>query len=206
MKEQEICDFLRNEIWRFLDELPTDNELNFRFYKCCYVAGGAIYSLRHDRIPNDYDIFVSDPEIIEEFKDIPDFWGHVSHYALSKGKFQVVTKYHGEPLDNVREFDFKHNMYWYKPYSVDRKRIHSAHPDEQGLTISKFEWLNGDTLEFNELRPREVERCFLRIKKFRKRGMKVPFHTYMDVLKRCKPKDLVRFKVEQVRRHGGGTY
>lgn len=203
MKERDICDFLAREFWTFCKTIP--NGLGTKVYLDGYIAGGAIYSLRHNRTPNDYDVFLTDETLIKELEAIPDFWGYKSRYALSKGKFQIVTKYHGEPLENVREFDFKHNMYWFRPCE-HVSRIHSAHPDEQGLTISKYKWLNSDAVEFNDLRPREVERCFSRIKKFRKRGMKVSPRTYLNVLKRCKPKDLIRFKREQMRSHGGGTY
>lgn len=204
MNERDICDFLATEFWKFCKTVPN-HRLGLQLYQNGYIAGGAIYSLRHNRIPNDYDVFLSDEKLIRELAALPNFWGYTSRYALSKGKFQIVTKYHGEPLETVQGFDFKHNMYFFKPCER-MSRIFSAHPDEENETISKFKWLNGDSVEFNELRPREVERCFLRIKKFRKRGMKVPLHTYMNVLKRCKPKDLIRFKREQVRSHGRGTY
>lgn len=203
MKEKDICEFLDRQLMEFCDTLPY--YLGSTVYHNAYIAGGAIYSLRHNKFPNDFDVFLLSNQLIEELKALPDFWGHQSRYALSKGKFQIVTKYYGLPLENVREFDFRHNMYFFAPF-INRKHIFSAHPDEQGLTIGKYKWLNANEVVFNDLRPREVERCFLRIKKFRKRGMKVPLKTYTTVLKRCKPKDLFRFKVEQVRSHGGGTY
>lgn len=204
MKERDICDYLHRQLWEFCRTLPN-LKLSYSVFEKAYIAGGAIYSLRHNRFPNDFDVFLTDSSLFEELKAIPNFWGFTSDYALSRGKFQIVTKFYGEPLKNVGEFDFKHNMYYFMPCK-NANRIFSAHPEEQGLTFGQYKWLNSDQVIFNELRPREVERCFWRIKKFRKRGMKVPLKTYADILKRSKPKELIEFKVQVKKSHGGGTY
>ena len=204
MNQLQICEHLDREFKAFCDSIPKPL-LGSWLYENGYIAGGAIYSLRHDQTPNDYDVFIFDIRLIKHLKELENFWCCQTEYALSRGKFQIVTKFYGSPFSNVGEFDFKHNMYFWCP-SYGKTLIFTAINDECHLSFENYQYLNSNVLEFNENRPHEVERCFLRIKKFRKRGMKVPIKTYLQILKRSKPVEMVKFKCKQLRSHGGVTY
>lgn len=153
-----------------------------RFEKEAYICGGCIYSLRHNQEPNDYDFFIKDRDFARrllkffrsrrQVKKCGDdlirgvYRGQtllISDYAISigtgTGKFQIVTKFIGEPYDVVREFDFKHNQFYYDGCSV--------------LSVAAWYYLDGDKLVFNSERPRNMCRCIARATKFLERGMKM---------------------------------
>lgn len=201
MEEKEICEHLDAKALKLLELFPEiygSDCLRDYVADSMYFAGGCIYSLRHDRMPNDYDVFLRDDTLFETIAGL-DVWKHKSEYALSRGKFQLVTKFFGDPHDNVGEFDFKHNQYWYVPFS---HRIESYQWD------NTWDYLNTDTLLFNENRPREVERVYARIPKFVKRGMKISLATRVKILKRCALPTLIKeyyaLNGKYVRSHGGG--
>lgn len=157
--------------------------------KKAYFAGGCIYSLINDKKVNDYDIFLIDNIDMQSLIDLP-FWKCKTEYALSFGKFQVVTKYFGNPSDCVGEFDFKHNMFFYVPFSGE---IKSA--------CDSFDYLISNKLVFNESRARDLEGVFLRIEKFKSRGFIIPRGLKQQIKKRTTPQKIQAYKKAKARRN-----
>lgn len=155
-----------------------------------YFAGGCIYCLSNGKPVNDYDLFLSDAKHIADLERL-DLWRCKSDYALSRGMYQLVTKYHGKPRRCVGQFDFKHNMYFYKPYSGE---IQTA--------CGEFESLFTSQLIFNEKRARDIEGVFLRIERFVKRGFSISPDTIAQIKKRTTPKKVKKYerKIKQNRR------
>lgn len=142
-----------------------------------YICGGCIYSLRNDAEPSDYDFFLRNKQIADElmnfFKSLKlkqlkiiskgEYKGLnliISKYAITLGKFQIITKYVGEPIEVVGEFDFKHNMFYY-----DHDKVRN---------LVEWNFLDTNKVYFNENRARDICGTILRIAKFSKRGMIVP--------------------------------
>lgn len=123
-----------------------------------YFAGGCIYCLANDKPVKDYDLFLLDRQGCGEIEKL-DLWKCKTEYALSRGKYQVVTKYYGTPDKCVGQFDFKHNMYFYKPHG---NSVESA--------CGEFDSLFTNELIFNESRARDIEGVYLRIERFVQRG------------------------------------
>lgn len=155
-----------------------------------YFAGGCIYCLNNNKPVKDYDIFLTDDSIIYELKEL-DLWSYTSEYALTYGKFQVVIKYFGEPDDCVAEFDFKHNMYYYIPFS---RYIKSVNDEDIPNDFDEYEFLNSNELIFNEYRSRDVEGVYLRIDKFIQRGMTISKETKKKIKKKTTKKKIKQYK------------
>ncbi len=141
-----------------LSRLP----LRIREYidKHSYFAGGCIYSLYNGSAPKDYDLFLDSEEAVEMLNaakvESVDF---VSEYALSMGPYQIVTRFTGAPEDVIGEFDFKHNMFYFKD-----GKIHNVAP---------WKYLNSKKLIFNEERARDICGAIMRVPKFVARGMTI---------------------------------
>lgn len=162
--------------------LFDSDEIKQSLKKKAYFAGGCIYCLANDKKVNDYDIFLDDNELIEKLKNLP-LWKCKTEYALSYGKYQIVTKYFGDPLSCVGQFDFKHNMFFYRPYSGN-----------VGKACYSFKILHTDTLLFNKKRARDIEGVYLRIQKFRDRGFIVPKELEKSILKRTTATKIKKYK------------
>lgn len=200
MNEREICEHLDLKFKEFLQIIECQSLVNILKEKL-YFAGGCIYCLRNDKQVKDYDMFLTDDDIIEDLKKL-DIWSFVSEYALTYGKFQIVIKFFGEPTSCVGQFDFKHNMHYYIPGSM---KIRCAYEDEiydevvngvfgEELAFEQFEYLNTDELIFNENRARNVEGVWLRIEKFTARGMKISKETKKKIKQRTTKKNIRIYK------------
>lgn len=183
---------LEKEICNHLDEIAKDiiRKIPVKIKDKIYFAGGCIYSLANDRQPKDYDLFMIDNSLVEKLKQL-NIWNCMSEYALTLGKYQIVTKYYGEPYDCVGQFDFKHNMYYYKPFSG---HIVSVNEEEEEMEFDCYAFLNTNELFFNEKRARDIEGVFLRIEKFVKRGMKISKQTKKTIKKRTTKKSVREYK------------
>ena len=159
-----------------------DDECKTILKNKAYFAGGCIYSLANFNIPNDYDIFLRDDEDLEVFKNLP-FWKCQTEYALSYGKYQLITKYFGDPDDCVGQFDFKHNMFYYVPFSNEVKKV-----------CEDFDYLTCGWLILNENRARDLEGVYLRVKKFKERGFIVPSDLKDKILKKTTRKKVKKYK------------
>jgi len=179
-KLKEVKKHLSKTSEDFLSIFPDDikEKLKGNFY----IAGGCIYSLYNDKVPNDYDFFVIDDSVV---KDLIAFLvpyitkyrhGSIatgeyngisfmkSKYAITIGeKYQIICKYTGNPLDVIIEFDFKHNMYYYMP-SIDYLGHHNK--------VSTM-YLTMNEMYFNNFRCRDLCGVILRIPKFTARGMTI---------------------------------
>ena len=207
MNEKEICKHLDLKFKEFL-QLIECQELLDALKERLYFAGGCIYCLRNDKPVKDYDLFLTDGDIIEDLKKL-DIWSYTSDYALTYGKFQIVIKYFGEPQECVGQFDFKHNMHYYIPES---SKIKCAYLDElfeiadesfkpyDEIDFDDFRYLDTNELHFNENRARDIEGVYLRIKKFTDRGMKISKETKKKIKKRTSRKAVKQYK--KSRHHG----
>ena len=173
-KLREISDHLRivkNELIRLL---PT--QMWQRFEEEAYVSGGCIYSLYHDKKPKDYDFFLVNQSFVDELREFfidragyhgSDMSGGVyddlplliTNNAISIGKYQIITQWVGEPNEVIQEFDFKHNMYYWKNNKVK--------------ATSDWMYLKGNALVYNEQRARDIVGTIIRVPRFIQRGMTI---------------------------------
>ena len=91
MNERGICEHLDLKFKEFL-QLIECQKLADALKEKLYFAGGCIYCLRNDKVVKDYDMFLTDDDIIEDLKKL-DIWSFTSDYALTYGKFQIVIKF-----------------------------------------------------------------------------------------------------------------
>lgn len=168
-----------------------DDECQAILKEKAYFAGGCIYSLANDKKVNDYDIFLTDNKDMQKLIDLP-FWKCKTEYALSFGKYQIVTKYYGKPEDCVGEFDFKHNMFYYKPFFGEIK-----------TACDSYKHLFSNKLVFNENRARDLEGVYLRIEKFKNRGFVVSEDIENTILKKTTKKKIKKYKSSRKRSNRG---
>lgn len=193
MKELEICRHLDEKFEFFLQKIEN-SDLRDALSEKLYFAGGCIYCLRNDKEVKDYDLFLTDDELIEDLKKL-NIWSFSSGYALTCGKYQVVIKYYGEPDLCVGQFDFKHNMHYYIPKTL---KVLCAYSDEfwedDEPTFDDFRYLQTNELFFNENRARDIEGVFLRVEKFTKRGMTISKETKKKIKQRVTKKAVKKYK------------
>lgn len=208
MIERDICQHLDSTFELLLQKIDSP-ELQTSLRDKAYFAGGCIYCLRNNTAVKDYDIFLRDEGLIDSLKALT-IWSFVSDYALTCGKFQIVTKYFGEPDDCVGQFDFKHNMHYYIPGT---QKIECAYTDElldenpfdddplERPDFEDFKYLQTNELFFNEKRARDIEGVMLRVKKFTDRGMTISKETKRKIKKRTTRKKVKQYKKS---RHSSG--
>ena len=184
MSEKDICGHLDEIANDIISKIPVNIKDKF------YFAGGCIYSLANDKQPKDYDLFLKSDELIPVLK-LLNIWGYRSEYALTLGKYQIVTKYYGEPCECVGQFDFKHNMYYYEPFSG---HIASVNEEEYENDFDCYNFLHTNELLFNEKRARDIEGVFLRIEKFVDRGMTISKQTKKAIKKRTTRKAIRSYR------------
>ncbi len=164
-----------------------DDECKTILKEKAYYAGGCIYSLANNKKVNDYDIFLTDNKDMQKLIDLP-FWKCKTEYALSFGKYQIITKYYGKPEDCVGEFDFKHHMFYYKPYFGQVKKV-----------CDGYGYLFSNRLALNENRARDLEGVYLRIEKFKNRGFVVSEDIEKTILKKTTKKKIKEYKSSRKR-------
>lgn len=208
MTEKEICEHLNDKAEQFLDLLPL--ELQEGLLEEMYFAGGCIYSLTNGKEPKDYDIFLKSDKLIDKLKEL-DFWVCKTDNALSYGKFQVIIKFYGEPEEVVGQFDFKHNMHWYEPYSYKIECGYEEEIEDSTSSLDDYIYIHTNELIFNEKRARDCENVWLRIDKFIKRGMKISKETKKKILSKTSKKEIKKARKSHRsgrsgRSGGGGLY
>lgn len=200
MCEKDICKILDEKFDEFLQKID-DLTLRDELRKSLYFAGGCIYCLWNDKPVKDYDLFLQDDKLIEPLKKL-SIWGYTSEYALTLGKFQVITKYFGSPDECVGQFDFMHNMHYYVPGT---NKIHSAWFDEFfDYESDYFKYLDTNELHFNESRARDIEGVWLRIEKFVNRGMTISRKTKAKIKRRTTRRAINKYK--KARRKNSSYY
>lgn len=190
MDQKSMCahlDFVAQEFLGLFDE-----PMRYKLASKMYFAGGCIYCLRNDKQVKDYDIFLRDQSIFDEISNL-DIWMCKTKYALSRGKYQLVVKYYGDPLECVGEFDFRHNMYYYVPFSGE---IKSANPEDQAKDFEMYQYITTNELIFNSARARDIEGVWLRIAKFEKRGMKATKETKREIKAKTTRKAVKKYQKE----------
>lgn len=186
MTKREICEHLNDKTEQFLDLFL---ELREELLEEIYFAGGCIYSLSNGKEPKDYDIFLKSDKFIDKLKDL-DFWVCKTDNALSYGKFQVIIKFYGEPEEVVGQFDFKHNMHWYEPFTYHIECGYKEELNKHDCDFEDYRYIHTNELIFNENRARDCENVWLRIDKFLKRGMKISKETKKKILSKTNKKEI----------------
>ena len=202
MNESEICKHLDFAFEEFLQKIEIP-QLRDAVKEKAYFAGGCIYCLRNSRPVKDYDIFMTDDTLFDDLKGV-EIWSFVSDYAFTCGKFQVITKYFGDPERCVGQFDFKHNMHYYIPGTSKIKCAYVEEFFDEEPEFEDFEYLNTDELIFNENRARDIEGVYLRVEKFVNRGMRISKETKKKIKKRTTKKAIKTYK--KSRRGSGHSY
>jgi hypothetical protein len=166
-----IEEVLRNIKSEFTKKyIPPD--LRNEFEKQAYLAGGCIYSLYQGNEVKDFDFFLKSAKfrdkLMKRFRKSSKVMQ--TKYALSfeKGRYQIILKYIGKPRKVVREFDFKHNMFYYNKGAV------------KGLVGE--EHLQSNKLHFNNERARDIAGVLLRLPKFINRGMTITKKEHAKIL------------------------
>lgn len=137
-----------------------------------YLAGGCVYCVWNNKKPKDYDLFCKNKNAIKKlrkwFRQNPDKASIITKNAISMGKYQFVIQHVGNPEVEVRKFDFKHNLFYY-----DENGIHNC-----------VEWdcIEGNRLEFNSERARDILNILTRIPKFVSRGMEISQKEILDII------------------------
>ena len=158
-KQQMISNHLQEVSNKLIEE--TENIFNLNDF---YIAGGCIYSLWNNNEPKDYDIF---PKTSRAKNAILNYFKKnkraniITKNAITygDGKYQFIIKYIGRPEIEVAKFDFKHNMFWF-----DNTGLHN---------MVSWDYLDGNKLEFNSIRSRDILNIITRIPKFTNRGMEI---------------------------------
>lgn len=193
---KQIARKLEEEKLNLISLLPM--KFHRRMYNDSYICGGCIYSLKNDQEVNDFDFFVTNQELADELVEY--FKGYITQttridesgiekelkvkkgtylgytltmtrYAISiDRKYQIVIKYVGEPRDVLSEFDFKHNMFFYRNDYVEN--------------VADWEYLDTNVICFNEDRPRDICGTLLRVPKFVNKGMVFPKKEVAKMLKK----------------------
>jgi hypothetical protein len=168
----QISKLLKVENNKFIDLLP--DEFKERFAKLSFISGGCIYSLYNNQTPKDYDFFLMSDLLVKEmrdyFNDVAAYKGNsmsgglynglglvITENAISIGKYQIITRWAGTPDIVIEEFDFKHNMFYFKDGQID--------------TLSDFKHLDSKELCYNEKRARDICGTIIRVNRFVQRGM-----------------------------------
>jgi hypothetical protein len=118
--------YVRDDLIKLLPE-----DLRYEFFMQSYISGGCIYSLYHDKEPKDYDFFVESDGLVAKLRDYfikeSSYQGEIrsgglhkginmtiTQNAISLGEYQIVTQWTGSPKEVITQFDFKHNMVYWK--------------------------------------------------------------------------------------------
>lgn len=170
---------LGKEFDDFVELLPK--ELQYKFSKEAYIAGGSIHSVYVCKPINDIDFFIESSELKDELVNYFNslnglkvkFTGGVAikvgkykgmklvitPNAITIGDYQIVMKDIGKPEDVVGKFDFKHNMFYVK--------------DGKFNNVAEEYYLDLDELRFNDERARDIVSTIMRTAKFQKKGWKI---------------------------------
>ncbi|WP_372011415.1 hypothetical protein NBRC13296_12715 [Paenibacillus chitinolyticus] len=159
---------------QLIDLLPE--KFKKQFEEQSYIAGGCIYSIYQCQEPKDYDFFLKDEsfvrELREHFLDESGYHGKeisggvyrgypltITENAISIGKYQIITRWIGQPEEVVKEFDFKHLQFYHAGNEIE--------------TVTQFDFLDSKELKYNEDRARDICGSVFRSSKFVARGMKI---------------------------------
>jgi hypothetical protein len=163
--------FVKDELIKLLPE-----GLRKEFYDKSYISGGSIYSLYHDKEPKDYDFFVESDYLVERLREhflskatykgelrsgglYKDINMNITQNAITLGKYQIITQWIGKPKEVINQFDFKHNMTYWKAGKV--------------ICLSDWKFVRGNKIYYNQGRARDIVGTIVRLPRFIERGMTV---------------------------------
>ncbi|MFE4571398.1 hypothetical protein [Paenibacillus chitinolyticus] len=173
---------------QLIDLLPE--KFKKQFEQLAYIAGGCIYSLYQSQEPKDYDFFLMDESFVKDLrrhfleeesgyhgKDISGGTYHgypltITENAISIGRYQIITRWIGQPEEVVKEFDFKHLQFYCAGNEIE--------------TVTQFDFLDSKELKYNEDRARDICGSVFRSNKFVSRGMKISQKEMAKMLLRLK--------------------
>ncbi len=190
---------------KLLNYLPL--ELKEDFDKNAFIAGGAVYCYINNIDANDYDFFLKDEKFAKEIHEYFEHTEQLNNRKIIVTKnaitlkappeeckydesgscdWQIITKWAGNPLDVISEFDFKHNMlYWddnedeqIRPYGYDEK-IRYYYKE-----LSDTKLYHRKQLLFNDERARDISGVLLRLPKFLKRGFTISKKEHGKIIKK----------------------
>ena len=216
MREQKlkiVKERLEKEKNYLISLLPESYRDEFR--KKSYASGGAIYSLYNGKEPKDFDFFVSDRRLalgLTEFlkfqlmnrnidyqlnPDLDMMQGKIDGNQVlvtDNGitynmKYQIITKWVGEPEEVINEFDFKHNMFCYQ--------------NDEVTTFSQWDFLEDNKLRYNEKRARDICGTIIRVKKFVERGHTITNREMSKMLLKLHEVGFNERELEILERSGG---
>lgn len=103
--------------------------------------------------------------------------------------WQIITKFVGNPMEVIGEFDFQHNMLFWDDHNL-------TSPDNISYSHSRIDDNNNiywgepadlyfkNQLIFNDTRPRDISGVLLRIPKFIQRGFTISKEEHSKIIKR----------------------
>ncbi|UNY48747.1 hypothetical protein P9294_gp032 [Bacillus phage FADO] len=160
---------------KFAELLPK--QFREEFKEKSFLGGGAIYCLYNGKEPKDYDFFLKDKELGDRLRTyfvdndrlkykngvLVSTYNNkrlvVTDNAISIGDYQIITRWSGTPKEVIREFDFKHNMYYFCNNRIE--------------ALTKWKYLDDNKLYYNEERARDICGTIIRVKKFVERGFTI---------------------------------
>ena len=125
----------------------------------------------------DYDFFLDNQSVVDELREffekdstlmykgdikIGKYQGHrliVTDNAISIGDYQIITRWVGTPEEVIGDFDFCHNMFYFK--------------DSRIKNLTSWDNLYTRELKFNDERARDIANCIVRMNKFLKRDFTI---------------------------------
>ena len=162
MNKHQVENTLQVQFDALCARLPT--KLRSVFRETCYLAGGCVYSLWNEQEPKDYDVFCTSKAFLRSVRKWFETTGKariITEYAITFGQYQFVTAFVGEPEKVVGEFDFMHNMFWFRDGAL---HCHA---------LSDWKYLDSNKLVFNKVRGRDAASTITRVPKFVARGMEI---------------------------------
>ncbi|MCY9592357.1 hypothetical protein PC41400_14955 [Paenibacillus chitinolyticus] len=174
---------------KILAELMPSH-LRLDFLKHSYIAGGCIYSIYQSQEPKDYDFFLTDESFASQLrkhflekesgyhgKEVSggmylDYPLTITENAISIGRYQIITRWIGQPKEVVKEFDFRHLQFYYVGNGIE--------------TVTQYDFLDSRDLKYNEDRARDICGSVFRSSKFVARGMKISQKEMAKMLLRLK--------------------
>ncbi|ASA26383.1 hypothetical protein B9T62_18870 [Paenibacillus donghaensis] len=169
---------INNELLYVKDNLIKllPEELQKEFFDKSYISGGCIYSLYHGKEPKDYDFFVESNYLVERLRDYflkqATYTGEVrsgglynginmtiTQNAITLGKYQIITQWVGKPEEVINQFDFLHNMTYWR--------------DGKVVCLSDWKFVSGSKIYYNKGRARDIVGTIVRLPRFVERGMTV---------------------------------
>jgi hypothetical protein len=181
-KMEKITDHLLNKINPWLETI-MDPVLREKVRSASFVSGGAIASLLMGEVPNDYDVYLDNKEVldllIDYYNRVDDNLEYISDNAITLAgrEIQIITRFWGTPKEVHKTFDFIHcTNYWV------------AHSNKLVLNEQAVSATYGKELFY--IGSRYPVATIGRIAKFAKRGWHIDFDSILRLAQQLSKLDL----------------